>query len=97
MKLYVNLKETNYCINIENGLLDKIAEEIKEVFKGNKIFIITDKTVDKYYGDKVFNNLIKAGYDTKKLALEAGESTKSFKTLPLVYDELVNLNLQEVI
>lgn len=90
MKLYVNLKETNYCINIENGLLDKIAEEIKEVFTGNKIFIITDKTVDKYYGDKVFNNLIKAGYNTKKLALEAGESTKSFKTLPLVYDELVN-------
>jgi len=90
LKLYVNLKETNYCINIENGLLDKIAEEIKEVFKGNKIFIITDKTVDKYYGDKVFNNLTKAGYDTKKLALEAGESTKSFKTLPLVYDELVN-------
>ena len=66
LKLYVNLKETNYCINIENGLLDKIAEEIKEVFKGNKIFIITDKTVDKYYGDKVFNNLTKAGYDTKK-------------------------------
>ncbi|MDZ4957099.1 3-dehydroquinate synthase, partial [Clostridium perfringens] len=62
MKLSVNLVHSNYDIIIEKGLLDKIAYEIREVFKGNKIFILTDKNVDRYYGNKVLNNLLKEGY-----------------------------------
>ena len=61
----MNLKETNYCINIENGLLDKIAEEIKEVFTGNKIFIITDKLLINTMETKYLITSIKAGYNTK--------------------------------
>lgn len=90
LKLKVNLKENSYFINIEKGILNKIAEEIREVFKGDKVFIITDRIVDKYYGDRLLNNLLEAGYKAKKLVLREGESTKSFNTLPLVYDELLN-------
>ena len=93
MKLSVNLPHINYDIIIEKNILNSLSEEVKEVFKGSKIFILTDKNVDKFYGDKVFNNLINFGYNVKKLVLEPGEETKSFFTLPKIYDELLNFKL----
>ena len=93
MKLNVDLPQNGYEIIIEKGILSNLAKEIKEVFNGNKIFVLTDKNVDKFYGDKVINELEAAGYDTKKLALEPGEETKAFFTLPKVYDELLNFKL----
>lgn len=90
MKLNVNLPHSNYDIIIEKNILENIDKEIKEVFKGNKIFILTDKNVDKYYGDKVLNKLINSGYDAKKMVLEPGEETKSFFTLPKIYERLLD-------
>lgn len=90
MKLSIDLPNINYDIKIEKGLLDKVADEINGIFKGNKIFILTDENVDKYYGNKVFNNLINAEYQVKKLVLKPGEETKSFLTLPLIYNELLD-------
>lgn len=93
MELVVDLKERSYPIIIENGLLDRIGTEIKKIFKGKKIFILTDKNVNKHYGDKISNGLLDNGYDVKLLALEAGEQTKDFSTLPQVYDELLDFGL----
>ncbi len=93
MKLTVDLSHSSYDIIIQKGLLNYLSKEISEVFKGKKIFILTDKNVDKFYGDKVLKELSDFGYDTKKLVLEAGEETKSFFTLPKIYDELLNFKL----
>lgn len=90
MKLTIDLSHSSYDIIIQKGLLNNLSKEIEEVFKGRKIFILTDKNVDKFYGDKVINNLSNAGYNTKKLVLEPGEETKAFFTLPKIYDELLN-------
>ncbi|WP_411169919.1 3-dehydroquinate synthase [Clostridium sp. MB05] len=90
MKLSVNLNHSNYDIIIEKGLLNKIAYEIKDTFKGNKVFILTDKNVDKHYGSNILNRLTQEGYECKKLVLDPGEETKVFFTLPLIYDELLN-------
>lgn len=93
MKLTVDLSHSSYDIIIQKGLLNYLSKEISEVFKGKKIFILTDKNVDKFYGDKVLKELSDFGYDTKKLVLEAGEETKSFFTLPKIYDELLNFKI----
>lgn len=93
MKLTVDLESNSYDIIIEKGILNNIASEVKEVFKGNKIFILTDKNVDEFYGDSVVRNLESLGYEVRKLVLEAGEETKSFFTLPKVYDELLNFKV----
>ena len=90
MKLSVNLIHSSYDIIIEKGIINKLADEIKGFFEGNKFFILTDKNVDKYYGDLVLNNLINNGYNAKKIVLDPGEESKAFFTLPLVYDELLN-------
>lgn len=93
MELIVNLDERSYPIIIENGLLDRTGSEIKKVFKGKKIFILTDKNVSKHYGDKIKKSLLNSNYDVQVLELEPGEQTKDFSTLPYVYDELLDFGL----
>lgn len=91
--LVVNLGERSYPIIIKKGLIDETGLEIKKIFKGKKIFILTDKNVNSYYGDKVKECLTKEGYNVKLMALEPGEETKSFNTLPSVYNELLDFKI----
>ncbi|MGL5380318.1 3-dehydroquinate synthase [Clostridium sp.] len=93
MNLVVDLKEKSYPIIIEKGLIKNIALEIEKVFKGKKIVILTDKNVDKFYGEAVENNLKSYGYEVKKIVLEPGEETKSFNTLPYLYNELLDFKI----
>ena len=92
-KLFVDLQENSYNIIIEKGLLKTIGNEIKKIYNGSKIFIITDTNVNKFYGEKVEKSLQEAGFNTRKLVLEAGEETKSFQTLPIIYKELLDFKL----
>ncbi|MDU2672688.1 MAG: 3-dehydroquinate synthase [Clostridium sp.] len=93
MELVVDLGERSYPIIIEDGLLDRVDIEIKKVFNGNKIFILTDENVNKYYGDAIESKLKDVKYEVRKYVLPAGEGTKSFFTLPKVYNELLDFNL----
>lgn len=93
MELKVNLGDRSYDIKIEKGIFNKIADEVRSVYNGQKIFIVTDTNVNKYYGDSVKANLEKSGFHVKKLVLEAGEATKSFDTLPIVYNEMLDFKM----
>lgn len=92
-KLYVDLGENSYNIIIEKGLLDRIGDEIKKIYAGEKVFILTDTNVNNFYGEKVEEDLIKCGFKTKKLVLPAGEETKSFNTLPIIYNALLDFKI----
>lgn len=93
MKLLVDLKERSYPIIIEKGIINRVSEEISKVYKGKKIFIITDDNVNKYYGEIVCNSLRESKFDIKLLSLKPGEETKNFNILPIIYNELLNFNL----
>lgn len=60
-ELIVDLGERSYPIIIKKGSLNEVNIEIKKVFKGKKIFILTDKNVGSHYGDKVKSRLINEG------------------------------------
>lgn len=92
-ELVVDLKENSYSIVIKKGLINNFGDEIKKVYSGKKIFILTDKNVDYYYGNKVKESLHSIGYDVKKMVLEPGEETKSFNTLPKIYNEFLDFRL----
>ncbi|MGL4773498.1 MAG: 3-dehydroquinate synthase [Clostridium sp.] len=92
-ELFVDLKENSYKIKIEKGILDRIGEEVKEVFNGEKIFVITDDNVNNIYGEKVVNNLKNSGYLVDIISLPPGEETKSFNVLPSIYNKMLDFKL----
>ncbi|MDY6013065.1 3-dehydroquinate synthase [Clostridium sp.] len=92
-ELLVNLGENSYKIEIEKGIIKDIPRRIRKVFNGEKIFIITDKNVDKYYGDIVLDSLKKDGFSVSKFCIEPGEESKSFNTLPEIYEKLLDFKL----
>lgn len=92
-ELVVDLNERSYPIIIKKGLLDEVNLEIKKIYKGKRIFILTDNNVNSHYGDKVKSSLINDGYDVDLMSLEPGEETKSFNTLPLIYNRLLDFKL----
>ena len=57
MKLHVNLGENSYDIVIEKGLLKKASEEIREVYSGKRIAVISDVSVYRIYGGELLNQL----------------------------------------
>ena len=93
MNLKIDLGERSYPIIIEKGLINEIKYKVKDVFNGSKVFILTDDNVNSYYGDKLVNDLKEQGYDVKLTSLEPGEQSKSFNTLPHIYNEMLNFKL----
>ena len=49
-KIKIELPNNEYEILIENGVINKIGDKLSKFYNGDKIAIITDKNVDKYYG-----------------------------------------------
>lgn len=93
MELIVDLDERSYPIIIEKGLINNIHEKISKIYKGKKIFILTDDNVNMFYGNILIDNLKSAGYDVKLMELPHGESSKSFNTLPSIYNEMLDFKL----
>jgi len=89
----VKASSGNYPIYIKNGLLCEIGVEIKKIYNGRKIAIVTDSNVDKFYGQKVISSLQEEGFDTFKIVVKAGEESKSFETLLGVYDKLLDFKI----
>ena len=91
MQLSVNLGENSYPIYIENGILSHAGSYISQVFSGRKIMIISDDRVFPLYGEKVKASL--NDYECHSLVLPHGEPTKSFQSLPKIYEALLNAKL----
>lgn len=91
MKLTVNLGENSYPIFIEKGIILRIGDYIPQVFSGRKIMIISDDNVFPLYGKQVTDSL--TAYECHSLVLPHGEATKSFQSLPKIYEALLNAKM----
>jgi 3-dehydroquinate synthase len=91
----IEVKTTSgsYPIYIKDELLEEIGVEIKKIYNGRKIAIVTDSNVDEFYGEKVTSSLKREGFETFKIVVKAGEDSKSFETLLEVYDKLLDFNI----
>lgn len=92
MKLKVNLGKQSYPIYIENEILSKASDYISEIFTGRRIMIISDDNIYPLYGEQLEKSLC-ADYECSPFVLPHGESTKAFKTLPVLYQALLNARL----
>ncbi len=91
--LRVNLDEKSYDIVIQKELKEYFGEYIKTVFHGKKVAIITDDNLNDIYGSFIKENLENEGLLVKIISLKPGEKSKSFDTLPRVYNELLDFKL----
>ena len=93
MKLTVDLGPNSYPIHIENGILAKTGELVSEVFSGKKIMIVSDNNVFPLYGEIITKALSDSGFECHSFVLPHGEPTKSFQSLPKIYEALLNAKL----
>lgn len=89
----VKLKCKEYTIFIKRGLIDCLGQEIRRIYNGDKIAVITDENVNRIYGDKVISKLSGAGFNAVKIVVPAGEKSKSFEVLTGVYTSLASAGI----
>lgn len=92
-ELHVDLGKRSYDIKIAKGLRHNIGTEIKNIFNGRKIALITDEDVDRHYGSEAEKSLAAQGFDVRKIVLKPGEKTKCFNSLMTLYNEFIDFNL----
>lgn len=92
-QLKVSIPGRDYTIYIEKGSIDYIGESVKNIYKGNKIALVTDQNVYNLYGKKLELNLNKAGFNVHTTVLKPGEKSKSMETLIGLYDELLDFGI----
>lgn len=92
-KIEVNIPNNNYELLIKKGLINNIGYEVAKVYKGDKIAIVTDEKVDKFYGDIVEESLKKEGFSAVKIVLKPGEKTKSMEQVMGLYDLLLDFGI----
>ncbi|MFV0393570.1 MAG: 3-dehydroquinate synthase [Coprobacillaceae bacterium] len=92
MKMMVNLKENKYPIYIKQGILQEANMYIKEIYKGNKVMIISDDQVYSFYGDTL-TAVLSQDYDVDSIVIPHGEASKRFDILPSIYQSLLAFKL----
>lgn len=91
--LTVDLGKNSYDIVIEKGVLSQLGDQVRKVFSGEKIAVVTDENVAKYHLGTVVKSLRESGFDVSSLILPAGEATKSLGTLPKLYSYFIESGL----
>lgn len=86
-----NLENRSYEIIVGNRLLAKAGEYIKSVIKGNKVIIISDSNVAKFYLHRLSNALEEAKIPFRFLIVPAGEATKSLSSFATLMENLLEL------
>ena len=89
----VQLGDRSYDICIGSGLLNGLGEACRGVAPGDRMLLVTDDTVDRLYGQAVSDSLTQAGYEVVRLAVPAGEESKSGTQLFRLYDRAIEMAL----
>lgn len=89
----INLSHTSYDIIIENNALDKLSLYVKEVYKKDKIYILSDDKVAPLYLDKVVNALNK-DYKVDYVVIPNGEESKCITQYINVCEALINKGIK---
>ena len=92
-ELNIELKNHPYKIIVENGLLDNVSKYISDVYKGNKIFIVTDDVVEKLYLNKVINSL-NNNYTVDYVVIPHGEESKTLSYYVYVCEQLLKKDIR---
>lgn len=80
-----------YSVRIENDLLKDIGRLVSYYLRG-KVFLLTDKNVDHYYGEEMITSLASEGIVVEKYVVEGGEESKSLSCYGEILEKMAELN-----
>ena len=81
-QLTVSLTEgLSYDITIYRGILARCGEEIRKIYQGKEIAVVTDSNVGPLYAKTVLDSLKGAGLSVISVSFPAGERSKTVDDL----------------
>src|SRR3989304_4994677 len=92
-RLLVKLEGRTYPILLGAGILSGLGEAVRELTGGDRICIVTDSRVARFYLPLARKSLEKAGYQVFSQEVPEGEETKSLTWVSKLYDFLIEMNL----
>ncbi len=82
--------DRTYAVRIGPALLETVGAAVREVLpKVTHIALITDRTVDRIYGDRVAAALTAAGLPVHRAVVRPGEPSKSVRQADQLWGELI--------
>ncbi len=91
-KVKVSLADRSYSILIGADLLTELGKELSSLNFPQRIAIVSNPTVDHLYGQVVRDTLEAFNFSYLQINVPDGEEYKSFATLQLIYDFLIENN-----
>lgn len=93
MKMTVNLPTYQYDIFIQKGGLKELGAWVQKLWSPRKIMIITDQTVNEFYGNVVKTQLENAGFMLEFYVIEPGEQSKSLTEASKIYTAMSDFQM----
>tara|TARA_B100000686_G_scaffold114515_1_gene122030 strand:- start:2368 stop:3468 length:1101 start_codon:yes stop_codon:yes gene_type:complete len=88
-RLAVDLAERSYEIQIDNGLLEKSGEVVRQATIARRAVVVTNPTIRSLFGDTVTSSLERAGFLTNYITIPEGEEFKTLASAERVFDHLL--------
>ena len=93
-KMMVEIPGYSYPIIFERGLGSRLGNEIKKLFSGKNIALVTDENVARIYGREIRESLEGQGFTVNIIAVPPGEKSKSLSVLEYLYNSLLDAGIR---
>ena len=90
----VSLGERSYEVRIEPGLLDRAGDALGPFATKRPFLVITDANVAAAQWPRLAASLAAAGLESRLVTLPAGESTKSWRQLEALTDQMIEHGIE---
>ncbi|MGI6065913.1 MAG: 3-dehydroquinate synthase [Bacillota bacterium] len=94
LKMIVEIPGNSYPIIFERGLGSRLGNEIKKVFRGQNIALVTDENVARIYSREIRESLEGQGFTVDIIAVPPGEKSKSLSVLEFLYNRLLDAGIR---
>lgn len=88
-RVHVALGDRAYDILIGAGLLDRAGSLLRPFLRRDRVFVVTDQTVERLHGSRLKASLDAAGVQSTVHAIPPGEASKTLATLETVLDSMI--------
>ncbi len=90
----IELGDRSYDIHVGTGIITRVGELLSSILKRPKTVTVTDENVADLHLDRLEQGLAGHDIENQNIVLSAGETTKSFKQLEKLLEQLLELDIE---